>query len=271
MNNVEGKVVVITGAGSGFGKLASEKLAKMGGKIVLADINEETVKAAAESIKAEGGNAEYCVTDVSVKEQVDKMAQFAVDTYGRIDVLVNNAGIMPIALFAAKENNAWDKCIDINLKGPIYGITAVLDTMKQQGEGHVINISSLYATAVTAGSGVYSATKAGIKMVSDALRAETRGKIKVSTIYPSAAATNLASTVLDFDAAMDFWGKHVPELTEIAGTDVEALSNPDMDDPGALILSGEAIADTIVYCINQPKGITISDVLVRATNEPMTF
>jgi len=271
MNYVEGKVVVITGAGSGFGKLTSEKLAAMGARMVLADINEEAVKAAAEGIRSEGGNAEYIVTDVSVKEQVDRMAQFTLETYGRIDVLVNNAGIMPIALFAAKENAAWDKCIDINLKGPIYGITAVLDTMEEQGEGHIINISSLYATAVTVGSGVYSATKAGIKMVSDALRAETRGKVKVSTIYPSAAATNLASTILDFNAMMDFWGKHAPELTGLMGTNAEALSNPDMNDLGALVLSAEAIADTVVYCINQPKGITISDVLVRATNEPMIF
>ena len=102
MNYVQGKVVVITGAGSGFGKLTSEKLASMGGKIILADINEETVKAATDHIKSKGGIAEYIVTDISAKEQVDRMTQFALTTFGRIDVLINNAGIMPTALFASK-------------------------------------------------------------------------------------------------------------------------------------------------------------------------
>ena len=271
MNYVQGKVIIITGSGSGFGKLVAENLARMGGKLVLSDINEETLKIAADGIKSEGGTAEYIVADVSDKTQVDKMAKYAMDTFGRIDVLINNAGIMPHSLFAAKVSEAWDRCIDINLKGPIYGITSVIDIMNKQEDGHIINVSSLYATNTHAGAGVYSATKAGLRMISNALRAETRGKVRVSTIYPSGAATNLMSTVLDFEAASDFMGKHLPEVMELAEKEPEKLSNPDMNDPKALMLAAEPIADAIVYCINQPAGVTISDIMIRATNESMTY
>jgi len=271
MNYVQGKVIIITGAGSGFGKLVAEKTAGMGGKLILSDINEEALKLAVAGIKSEKGIAEYVVADVSDKAQVDKMSQFAVDTFGGIDVLINNAGIMPHALFSSKSNEAWDKCIDINLKGPIYGITSVIDIMNKQESGHIINVSSLYATNTHAGAGVYSATKAGLRMISNALRAETRGKIRVSTIYPSGAATNLMSTILDFEASSDFMGKHLPEVMEIAEKDPDQLSNPDMNNPKSIILAAEPIADAIVYCINQPAGVTISDILIRATNESMTF
>ena len=271
MNHVQGKVVVITGAGSGFGKRTAEKLAGMGARIILADVNQESVKAAAEGIRSDGGTAEFIVTDVSVMEQVEQMARFAVSTFGRIDVLVNNAGIMPHSLFASKRIDAWDRCIDINLKGPIYGITAVLDTMSEQGYGHIVNVSSVYATATHAGAGVYSATKAGLQMISNALRAETRGKIKVSTIFPSGAATNLSSTIIDMVVAGDYFGKHLPELMEQIARNPAAAFAPDMEDPKAMMLSADAIADAIVYCINQPKGITISDILVRTTNEAMLY
>ena len=271
MNNVQGKVVVVTGAGSGFGKLTSEKLARLGAKVVLADVNPATVQAVTDGITAAGGAAACVVTDVAVQEQVERMAAFAVSTFGRIDILINNAGIMPLSLFASKRTDAWDRCIDINLKGPVYGIAAVIDRMTAQGEGHVVNVSSLYAAHTHAGVGIYSATKAGLKMISDALRAETRGVIKVSTIYPSGAATNLGSTVLDFTVLGDFWGKHTPEFMEALANNPDSAAAPDMTDLKALVLSAEAIADAIVYCVNQPKGITISDILIRASNEAMIY
>jgi NADP-dependent 3-hydroxy acid dehydrogenase YdfG len=271
MNYVQDQVVVVTGAGSGFGKVTAGKLARLGGRIVLADINPETVQGVAAAISSDGGTAESIVVDVTVKEQVDAMVRTALTTFGRIDVLINNAGIMPNALFAAKRTDAWDRCIDINLKGPIYGIAAVLDTMQGQDRGHIVNVSSVYALGTHAGAGVYCATKAGLKMISDALRAETRGRIKVSTIYPSAAATNLGSTLLDLAVFDDFLGKHKPEFESWMAAHPEGLTNPDMADPKTMLLSGEAIADAIVYCINQPPGITISDIVVRATNEAMIY
>lgn len=271
MNNVQGKVAVVTGAGSGFGKLTAEKLARLGAKIVLADVNPDTVQAVTDGITAEGNSAAYIVTDVAAQEQVERMAAFAVSTFGRIDILINNAGIMPLSLFASKRTDAWDRCIDINLKGAVYGIAAVIDRMTAQGDGHVVNVSSVYANHTHAGVGVYSATKAGLKMISDALRAETRGVIKVSTIYPSGAATNLGSTVLDFTVVGDFWGKHTPEFTQAMTNDPDSATAPDMTDLKALMLSAEAIADAIVYCVNQPKGITIGDLVIQASNEAMIY
>ncbi len=271
MNCVQDQVVVVTGAGSGFGRLTAAKLARLGGKIVLADINPDAVQAAATAIESEGGTATAVVADVAVQEQVEAMVRTALAAFGRIDVLINNAGIMPNALFATKRTDAWDRCIDINLKGPIYGITAVLDIMRGQGCGHIVNVSSVYATGTHAGAGVYCATKAGLKMISDALRAETRGRIKVSTIYPSAAATNLGSTLLDMAVFDDFLGKHKAEFEAWMTAHPEGLTNPDMADPKTMLLNAEAIADAIVYCINQPPGITISDIVVRATNEAMIY
>lgn len=271
MDYISNKVIVITGAASGFGKLTAEKLSKMGGRIILADINEEGVNEVSAGINDAGGDAAGIVTDVRDREQVEKMADFALEKFGRIDVLVNNAGIMPHSKFESKSFDAWNRCIDINLKGAMYGITAVLDQMLKHEAGHIINISSLYGFNTHVGAGVYSATKAGLKMLSDALRAETRGKIKVSTIYPSGAATNLFSTVIDFEAASEFMGKHIDEITRRMEENPDIMTNPDMNDPKAMVLSAEAISDTIIYCINQPAGITISDITIRATNESMVY
>ena len=139
-NYVEGKVIIITGASSGFGKLTAKRAAEMGGKIVLAARSEEKLKETVAEIKAAGGEASYIVTDVAKKDDVFAMAKFAVDTYGRIDVLVNNAGTMPLAFFSEHEQalDKWEQCIDISIKGTIFGISAVYDQMIKQGQGQVI-------------------------------------------------------------------------------------------------------------------------------------
>ena len=156
-NYVEGKVIIITGASSGFGKLTAKRAAEMGGKIVLAARSEEKLKETVAEIKAAGGEASYIVTDVAKKDDVFAMAKFAVDTYGRIDVLVNNAGTMPLAFFSEHEQalDKWEQCIDISIKGTIFGISAVYDQMIKQGQGQVINVSSIYANFPVAGAGVY--------------------------------------------------------------------------------------------------------------------
>lgn len=145
-NYVEGKVIIITGASSGFGKLTAKRAAEMGGKIVLAARSEEKLKETVAEIKAAGGEASYIVTDVAKKDDVFAMAKFAVDTYGRIDVLVNNAGTMPLAFFSEHEQalDKWEQCIDISIKGTIFGISAVYDQMIKQGQGQVINVSSIF-------------------------------------------------------------------------------------------------------------------------------
>lgn len=191
-NFVKGKVVIITGASGGFGALTATRVAEEGGKVVLAARNEENLKALVEKIKAAGGEAAYVVTDVSKRADVENMAKFAVDSYGRIDVLVNNAGTMPLAFFSqhAQAIEAWEDCIDICLKGTVYGICSVYDQMMKQGQGQIINLSSIYANYPVAGAGVYQACKVGIQYISDSLRSECQGKIKVTTLKPTGVKPN---------------------------------------------------------------------------------
>ena len=204
-NYVEGKVIIITGASSGFGKLTAKRAAEMGGKIVLAARSEEKLKETVAEIKAAGGEASYIVTDVAKKDDVFAMAKFAVDTYGRIDVLVNNAGTMPLAFFSEHEQalDKWEQCIDISIKGTIFGISAVYDQMIKQGQGQVINVSSIYANFPVAGAGVYQVAKMGVQYLAESLRSECQGKIKVTTIKPTGfMKTNLSSSVVDQMAMM---------------------------------------------------------------------
>ena len=194
------KVIIVTGAASGFGRLISEKCAAGGAKVVGVDVNAESLNEVFGGIGAAGFQGTAHVADVADMVQVKAAAQHAVDTYGRIDVIVNNAGVMPLAFFADHERawEKWHKAIDINIKGVVNGISAVYDTMIEQGRGHVVNISSIYGNAGTEGSGVYSATKAAVDVLSDSLRVETQGRIKVTTVKPTGVlGTNLASGVVN--------------------------------------------------------------------------
>ncbi|MBT3312107.1 MAG: SDR family oxidoreductase [Desulfobacterales bacterium] len=272
-NYVNEKIIVITGAGSGFGKLTSEMAAEMGGKIICADINEESLKIVVEGIKAKGGQAEYIVTDASVKSQMDDMAKFALDTYGRIDVLINNAGIMPLAYYADHENawEAWEKCIDINMKGVLYGTIAVYDQMIKQDQGQIINISSIYANYPVVGGAVYEATKAAVITLTGVLRQEARGVIKTSVVKPTGVpATGLGGSVVNQEAITGALGQFVGEFFEsfnTLGTDEMDPGLMDVNSIKYFTLHPEAIAENIIYCINQPWGVNISDITVRASGE----
>ena len=269
-NYVEGKVIIITGASSGFGKLTAKRAAEMGGKIVLAARSEEKLKETVAEIKAAGGEASYIVTDVAKKDDVFAMAKFAVDTYGRIDVLVNNAGTMPLAFFSEHEQalDKWEQCIDISIKGTIFGISAVYDQMIKQGQGQVINVSSIYANFPVAGAGVYQVAKMGVQYLAESLRSECQGKIKVTTIKPTGfMKTNLSSSVVD----------QMAMLPAVAGP-LEILSNwveeaplrPDFHDINSMTYNDpdpQVLADNIIYAINQPWGVSIGDLTVRASGE----
>lgn len=269
-NYVEGKVIIITGASSGFGKLTAKRAAEMGGKIVLAARSEEKLKETVAEIKAAGGEASYIVTDVAKKDDVFAMAKFAVDTYGRIDVLVNNAGTMPLAFFSEHEQalDKWEQCIDISIKGTIFGISAVYDQMIKQGQGQVINVSSIYANFPVAGAGVYQVAKMGVQYLAESLRSECQGKIKVTTIKPTGfMKTNLSSSVVD----------QMAMVPAVAGP-LEILSNwveeaplrPDFHDINSMTYNDpdpQVLADNIIYAINQPWGVSIGDLTVRASGE----
>ena len=275
-NYVKGKVIIVTGASSGFGQILAVKTAKMGAKVICAARSEAKLQKLVEEIKADGGCAEYIVTDVTVMEQVQAMADFAVATYGRIDVLVNNAGTMPLAFFSDHEKalDKWDQCIDINLKGVLHGICAVYDQMMAQGEGQIINTSSVYGNGPVEGSAVYGMTKSGIGFMSDALRVETKGKIRVTTIRPTGCATNLSSTVVNPLAAKGILANVFDEAMSLSVQIAQGTADPAYSDPESIkynSLNPEYLVDAMIYAINQPMGVSISDVTVRASGDFLTL
>jgi NADP-dependent 3-hydroxy acid dehydrogenase YdfG len=270
-NYVEGKVVIVTGAGSGFGRLISEKGAAMGAKVVCSDINKESAAAVAGGLNAKGFDAASIKSDVAIKEEVDAMVKFAIGKYGRVDVLVNNAGTMPLAFFSDHKDawKAWDKCIDVNLRGVIYCMSAVYDQMIEQGQGHIINISSIYGNNPVVGAAVYQATKVACRYVADTLRQEAKGKIKVSVVRPTGVpGTGLGETVINPEALVGLLGQNAGEYSEV----MQEISNhPEMTDREKITyyaLDPETIADNVIYIINQPWGVNIGDITIRASGEP---
>lgn len=268
-NYVEGKVIIITGASGGFGLLTAKRAAEMGGKVVLAARSEEKLKAAVDEIRAAGGEAAYILCDVTKKDDVFAMAQFAIDTYGAIDVLVNNAGTMPLAFFSEHEQalDKWEQCIDISIKGTMYGISAVYDQMIKQGRGQVVNISSIYANFPVAGAGVYQAAKMGVQYLAESLRSECQGKIKVTTVKPTGfMRTGLSNSVVDQYAFIPVVKGPMEILTGME----ESPLRPDYHDINSMTYSDpdpQILADNIIYAINQPWGVSIGDITVRMSGD----
>lgn len=268
-NYVAGKVIIITGASSGFGVLTAKRAAEMGGKVVLAARSEDKLRAAVDEIKAAGGEASYVLTDVTKKADVFAMAKFAVDTYGAIDVLVNNAGTMPLAFFSDHEKalDKWEECIDISIKGTMYGISAVYDQMIKQGRGQVVNISSIYANFPVAGAGVYQAAKMGVQYLAESLRSECQGKIKVTTVKPTGfMRTGLSNSVIDQYAFIPVVKGPMEILTGME----ESPLRPDYHDINSMTYSDpdpQILADNIIYAINQPWGVSIGDITVRMSGD----
>jgi len=271
------KVIIVTGAASGFGKLISEKCAAGGAKVVGVDVSVEGLNEVFEGIRAAGFEGTAHVADVTDMAQVQAAGQHAVDTYGRIDVIVNNAGVMPLAFFADHERawEKWHKAIDINIKGVVNGISAVYDTMIKQGRGQVVNISSIYGNAGTEGSGVYSATKAAVDVISDSLRVETQGRIKVTTVKPTGVlGTNLAGGVVNEAAVIGLVGQKGAEFLENAGNLQTGALRPEQTDVDSVeywLITPDDLANAVVHVIDQPWGINISDVTIRASGENYVY
>lgn len=275
-SHLTGKVVIVTGAGSGFGRLISEKCADGGAKVVCVDVHTDNLTAVVEGIGAAGGEALAQVADVTDLDQVKSAAHRAVAAFGAIDVLVNNAGVMPLAYFADHEKawRRWHQAIDINIKGVVNGIAAVYDQMIAQGRGQVVNISSIYGNGGIAGAGVYSATKAAVTAISDALRVETQGRIKVTTVKPTGVlGTNLASGIVNQTAIMELAGQHGPQFAENLTNVMSGSLRPEQTDVDSVqywLITPEDLADAVVHVIDQPWGISLSDVTVRASGENYT-
>ncbi|MDO4686299.1 MAG: SDR family oxidoreductase [Corynebacterium sp.] len=202
------KTIVITGASSGFGELTARLLAEQGHNIVAGARRKDRLQQLIANIKAEKGNATYAITDVTDIEQVQALAQLALDTFGRIDVWINNAGVMQPGMFEEANFEQWDATIDLNIKGVLYGIGAALPHMKQQKSGHIINIASVAGHMSHAGTGVYHATKWAVRAISESLREEVammEGNIRVTVISPGAFHTELTNHVNNplFRAGLD--------------------------------------------------------------------
>lgn len=165
MENKQSKVIIITGASSGIGEAAARLLAQTGAKLVLAARRTERLQTIVSEIVQEGGDAVYLQTDVTSAEEMEKLARFALQQFGRIDVLVNNAGVMPASMLQELKVHEWDQMIDVNIKGVLYGIAAVLPVMREQQSGHIINLSSVAGYSVSPSSAVYSATKYAVRAI----------------------------------------------------------------------------------------------------------
>ncbi|MEM6612476.1 MAG: SDR family oxidoreductase [Cyanobacteria bacterium P01_C01_bin.72] len=245
MSEIKNKVVVITGASSGLGEATALRLAQKGAKLMLAARREERLQELVAEIEQAGGTAKYQVTDVADRSQVEALAQAAKQAYERLDVLVNNAGLMPLSPLAANKVDEWEQMVDVNIKGVLYGISAVMPIMLEQESGHIINISSVAGHKVFAGGTVYCATKFAVKAISEGIRIESDGKIRSTNISPGAVATELTSTISHEETAA--------MASQLYGMAIDA----------------DAIARAIAYVIDQPADVDINEMIIRPSKQEL--
>ena len=272
-NYLKDKVVIVTGAAAGFGEILSRKISAMGAKIVAGDIDQKGLTKITEDVRDRGGEIIGVATDVTDRNQMRLLAEEAVKEFNAIDILINNAGIMPLAFYSDHQNaeDSWERCIDINIKGVLNGITSVHDQMIKQGEGHIVNLASIYGNYPTAGGGVYGATKAAVIFLSESLRIESQGKIKVTIVRPTGVpATNLGAGIINPAAVTGLLGENTASyMSKFEAAEAGQLpsSMTDINHIEYFALDPESLVDQIIYAINQPKGVAISDITVRASGD----
>ena len=244
-DNIEGKVVVITGASSGLGEATARLLAAQGASVVLGARRIDRLKVLADELSRRGGKALAVPTDVIQCDQVKRLVDAAVQTYGRIDVMINNAGLMPQALLERLKIDEWNQMIDVNIKGVLYGIAAALPHMKQQKAGHFINVSSVAGHRVGPGFAVYAATKYAVRALSEGLRQEVKPyNIRTTVISPGAVATELPNTVTDPQAA-----ERIRKFyAEVA-------------------IPAESFARAVAFAMSQPEEVDVNEILFRPTRQ----
>lgn len=241
MFNVKGKVVVITGASSGIGEATAQLLAQQGAHVVIGARRVERLHALASSIRSEGGSVEFQALDVTRLEEMQSIVDLALTRYGRLDVLINNAGLMPLSPLEALKVDEWNRMIDVNIRGVLHGIAAGLPVMRKQGAGQFINIASIGAYAVTPTASVYCATKYAVRAITEGLRLEVGGDIRVTLVSPGVTESELAETITDV-GAREF-----------------------MKDYRRVSIPASAIAQSILYAISQPAEVDVNEIVVRPT------
>lgn len=243
MDQVTKKVVLITGASSGIGEATARLLAENGAIVLLGARRVERLEHIVEDIAARGGIARARALDVTSRDDVEAFAAYAIDRFGRIDVIVNNAGVMPLSPLAALKVDEWNQMIDVNIRGVLHGIAAVLPTMKSQGAGHVVNIASIGAHAVSPTAAVYCATKYAVWAISEGLRQE-HTDIRVTTICPGVTKSELADTISD-----EVGRNQMKEFRKVS-------------------ISPYAIARAIHFAVSQPSDVDTSEIIIRPTASP---
>ena len=234
------KTVLITGASSGIGEATALRLASDGHRLFLGARRTERLEAVVERIGgAAGGAASFRRLDVTDAEDVRRFVADATDTYGRADVMINNAGVMPLSALAENKVDEWDRMIDVNIRGVLHGISAALPVMRAQGSGHIVNVASIGAHEVEPTAAVYCATKFAVWAISEGLRKEQSGDIRVSVISPGVTESELAESISD-------------EQARDAMRDYRALAIP-----------ASAIADAIAFAIGQPPAVDVNEIIVR--------
>ncbi|USJ85380.1 SDR family oxidoreductase [Lactiplantibacillus pentosus] len=243
------KVIVITGASSGIGEATAKLLASQGNQLVLGARREARLQEITQAIENAGGEATYAVTDVTDLDSVKQLAKKAVDVYGRIDVWMNNAGLMPQSVLAEGKVTDWNRMIDVNEKGVLYGINAALGIMREQQSGHFINTSSIAGHIVGPGSAVYSATKQAVLAISEGLRqeeAQAGSNIRVTVVSPGAIATELTNSITDEEVK-----KGTEQFYDL------------------FAISPERVAESIAFAINAPADASINEIIIRPSKQVM--
>lgn len=272
-DHLAGKAIVITGAGGGFGRLVAQKAAARGAKVTCGDVDGAAAEATAAAIREAGGTAQGQAADVRELAQLKALVRASQDAHGAVDVMVNNAGIMPLAFIAdhADAYEAWVRCIDINIKGVLNGMIAAHDPMIAAGRGQIVNISSIYGNFPVAGAAVYGASKAAVNVLSEALRMESRGRIKVTTVKPTGVpATGLSGSIINPKAVVGILGYNMAEFGAMSAAMQDGSLPPEKLDPEQMdyvSLAPEHIADAVIHAIDQPWGVSIGEVTVRAAGD----
>jgi NADP-dependent 3-hydroxy acid dehydrogenase YdfG len=244
-NNIEGKVIVITGASSGLGEAAAKHLCQQGAIVVLGARRVDRIQAIADELNKNGGKALALATDVTKHEQVKALVDAAVKAYGRIDVMINNAGLMPQSPLDRYKIDEWNQMIDVNIKGVLYGIAAALPYMKEQRSGQIINVSSVAGHKVRAGGAVYSATKHAVRIISEGLREEVKPyNLRTTIISPGAVDTELPNSISEPDVAEGFQ-KFYKETA----------------------IPADSFARAVAFAISQPEEVDINEILFRPTKQ----
>lgn len=244
--NIKNKVAIITGASSGIGEATALKLAKEGAKVVLTARSEDKLKALAKKIEKENGDALVVTADVTDSKEFKDVVKKAIDKFGSVHILVNNAGLMPLSYIEKFKTVEWNTMVDVNIKGVLNGIEAVLPTLIENNGGHIINISSTAAYNYFPGGAVYCATKAAVQMFSEGLRKEVSKKygINVTSIEPGAVDTSLFETITDEDVLEEM--KDMQQMTSLQAKD---------------------IANAIFYAVNQPERANINNIHILPSEQ----